>query len=345
MEADDVVDFAGTGLQLDYTDQTGADVYVTHIDGAPNKVPAGVTDVFDGQYWALERFGTGTFSADLTLTPAEALDDLDEILAGPIKLYRRESGDDGAWTPAAEASLVNPFTGEVTFRRITMPGQYMIVRSDAVALILDGVDQYATAPNIEPLDSWTLEAWVNAAAAPSDTLTSAIVARGPNYALFWDNPDATARGAAALTIGGTQYAASFGTLTAGRWYHLAASYDGETLRSYVNGKLITENDAPSGAPDDDGSAIMFGRDAGSAGLFTGMIDEARIWDVFRTGDKILADMQHTLTGKETGLAGYWRFDLAVGGATSVIAAWMRRSSDRPYLRRPMSRRISFSRAM
>jgi|GEM_PF-1854127 len=314
MEENGVVAFAGTDFQLDYASQNGADVYVTHIDGSPNQLPACVTTAFDGQYWALERFGTGTFSADLTLTPSETLDDLDQILAGRIKLFYRSGSSDGTWTPAAEAGSVNPFTGDVTFRHIALPGQYMLARSDAAALTLDGVDQYASSPNTEPLDSWTLEAWVNAAAAPSDTLTTAIVARGPDYALYWDHPDSTARAAAALTIGGTRYTASFGTLTGGRWYHLAASYDGETLRSYVNGKLVTENDAPSGAPDDDGSAVMFGRDAASGGLFTGTIDEVRLWDVFRNDDKILADLQHTLSGDETGLAGYWRFDANVNGA-------------------------------
>ena len=318
-EDDGVVEFSGADLQIDYAAQDGADVYATRIDGAPNQTPPGVTEVFDGQYWVLERFGAGAFTADVTFTPSEALDDLDALLAGRIKLYRRAGAADGAWTPVAEAAGVNPFTGTVTFRHLSEPGQYLLARSDAAALALDGVDDYASTENTDPLDSWTLEAWVKGDAAPSDTLTSAIVARGTNYAIFWDHPDATARGAAALTVGGVRYTAGFGTLEAGRWYHLAASYDGETLRAYRNGKLVTENEDPSGAPDDDGALLEIGRDAATGGLFSGMIDEVRLWNLFRTGDKILADMQHTLAGDETGMAGYWRFDLLVSGGVRDLS--------------------------
>ena len=318
-ETDGVVEFSGADLQIDYAAQEGADVYATRIDGAPNQTPSGVTDVFDGQYWVVERFGTGAFTADLTFTPSETLDDLDDLLAGRIKLYRRAGAANGAWTPAAEAADVNPFTGTVTFRRLSEPGQYLLARSAAAALTLDGVDDYASTTNTEPLDSWTLEAWVNADAAPSDARTSAVVARGTNYAIFWDHPDSTARGAAALTIDGVRYTAGFGTLEAGRWYHLAASYDGETLRAYRNGKLVTENEDPSGAPDDDGAALEIGRDAATGGLFAGRIDEVRLWNLFRSDDKILDDMQHTLAGDETGMAGYWRFDLAVAGGARDLS--------------------------
>ncbi len=310
-EAGGLVDFSGTGLQADYTAQDGATVYVSRVDGAPNTVPSGVT-ALDRQYWVLERFGTGAFTADLTFTPSEEVDGYDELLAGRLKLYRRSGGADGAWTPAAEAARVNPFTGTVTFRRISQPGQYLLVRSDARALVLDGVDDAATTTLAEDLDAWTLEAWVKADAAPSAAKTTALVERGTNYALFWDHPDSTARGAAALTIGGTQYTASFGTLEAGRWYHLAASYDGETLRAYRNGRLITRNEDPSGPPDADPATLVMGRHEATGEHFAGQLDEVRLWDVFRTGDRILADMQRTLAGDETGLAGYWRFDLAVG---------------------------------
>ena len=40
--------------------------------------------------------------------------------------------------------------------------------------------------------------------------------------------------------------ASFGTLNPNVWYYLTATYDGETLRAFKDGKLITENANPIG---------------------------------------------------------------------------------------------------
>jgi hypothetical protein len=53
-----------------------------------------------------------------------------------------------------------------------------------------------------------------------------------------------------------------------------------------------------------------------AGLpFGGLLDEFRIWNVARTGDQILMNMNHSLTGNEPGLVAYWRFNEGNGNLT------------------------------
>ena len=51
--------------------------------------------------------------------------------------------------------------------------------------------------------------------------------------------------------------------------------------------------------------------------FTGQIDDVRVYNVVRTPAEIQADFQTTLAGTEPGLVGYWNFDNATSGGTSV----------------------------
>jgi hypothetical protein len=46
--------------------------------------------------------------------------------------------------------------------------------------------------------------------------------------------------------------------------------------------------------------------------FAGRIDEVRIWNYPRSAGEIQATWQHTLTGSESGLVAYWRFDEGAG---------------------------------
>jgi hypothetical protein len=80
-------------------------------------------------------------------------------------------------------------------------------------------------------------------------------------------------------VWGTWHAAKFGpVLLANTWYHLAATYDGETLRAYRDGVLVTANEAPSGDPDSEPAGLELGRGAAHASsYFNGMADEVRIY--------------------------------------------------------------------
>ena len=86
-------------------------------------------------------------------------------------------------------------------------------------------------------------------------------------------------------MGGAWYAATFGSLSAGVWYHLAATYDGETLVAYVDGEESGRNEAPSGATDDSPHTAKIGRHAFRTDyppFFHGDVDEVRIADVPRS---------------------------------------------------------------
>lgn len=49
------------------------------------------------------------------------------------------------------------------------------------------------------------------------------------------------------------------------------------------------------------------------GTYNGLIDEVRLWNYPRTQDEIQRDMRRELSGTESGLVGYWKFDENDGG--------------------------------
>ena len=61
------------------------------------------------------------------------------------------------------------------------------------------------------------------------------------------------------------------------WYHLAATYDGENLKTYKNGVLADDNSAPSGDPQMEGETLKFGKNAIYDLYFKGYIDDACVY--------------------------------------------------------------------
>jgi len=96
-ETSDTVNFTGTGLSMYFNSQNGVEITVTRIDTTPNIIPANADTVFDAQYWVVNRFGSGTFDANLTFTLAEDLTSSDENNPTNIQLYTRVSNSTDVW--------------------------------------------------------------------------------------------------------------------------------------------------------------------------------------------------------------------------------------------------------
>jgi hypothetical protein len=146
-----------------------------------------------------------------------------------------------------------------------------------MAMYFDG-DDYVDTGNAQDLPYWTISAWVKSPAAPAAASASGPVHREKNFQFNWNHTSATFSGAAAFRVGGTWHAAKYEPVQADTWYHLTATYDGEDLKAYRDGVLITTNSAPSGPPDAETGTLKLGRHATSATqYFTGTVDEAVIY--------------------------------------------------------------------
>jgi hypothetical protein len=109
------------------------------------------------------------------------------------------------------------------------------------------------------------------------------------------------------------YARAFGlNLAINRWYHVAGTYDGVNVRIYIDGVL--KGTTPANITIGNTGLLTFGYHdlPGVPYYLPGTLDEVRIWNVARTASEIQATMNQTLTGSESGLAGYWRLNEGSG---------------------------------
>ncbi|UCG58920.1 MAG: hypothetical protein JSU70_05285 [Phycisphaerales bacterium] len=156
------------------------------------------------------------------------------------------------------------------------------------ALEFDGVDDYVETDYATDLPVWTAAIWVKSPAAPSPAASGGPLHRESNFQINWNHSYEDFRGAAALRVGTMWHAATFGELQADTWYHLAATYDGENLKAYKNGVLITDNPDPSGAPDTERGTLKLARHSIYGDHFAGVIDDVRLYSYDLSGDEIAA---------------------------------------------------------
>ncbi len=155
------------------------------------------------------------------------------------------------------------------------------------ALELDGQDDYVETGYSTDSPTWTIGAWIKSPASPTSAAPSGPIHREKNYQISWNHGMDNFRGAAGVCVAGRWHAAGFGELKANTWYHLAASYDGENLKAYKDGILVTNNPDPSGPSNAESSTLKLGRHALSKEYFKGTLDDVRMYN-YALGDAEIA---------------------------------------------------------
>ena len=205
---------------------------------------------------------------------------------GPVAAF---GFDEGSGTAAKDASQ-NGHNGAIT-GALWRAGRF------GRALLFDGVDDWVTiadAPGLDFTTGMTLEAWVYPTALGGWRNVLMKESAGClSYSLYADDNDP--RPAAYVDAGGYQSASGTSRLPLNTWTHLAVSYDGATLRLYVNGALVGSKAAPGPIATSAG-ALRIGGNAIWGEFFQGRIDEVRLYDRRLTQAEIQTDMATPVTG-------------------------------------------------
>lgn len=114
------------------------------------------------------------------------------------------------------------------------------------------------------------------------------------------------------------YMETTNSFTKDKWYHLAATYDGDTMKLYVNGVLEATSTTEKGPIKYADSWLSIGayKDDNEEIPVNGLIDEVRIWKITKTQAQIRAEMCHKLTGNEPGLVHYYTLNDGAGTAVT-----------------------------
>jgi hypothetical protein len=109
------------------------------------------------------------------------------------------------------------------------------------------------------------------------------------------------------------------TSTASQWVHIAMTWDGTAVKTYVNGMLRITSAGSNGitklATLD--SPLSVGCNPHNMACFSGLFDEFRLWKVARSEAEIGGSYQKALSGNEPDLVGYWKFDEAPGATMAA----------------------------
>jgi hypothetical protein len=176
-------------------------------------------------------------------------------------------------------------TGTLTNATRTASGRF------GRALSFNGTSALVTVADSASLDltnAMTFSAWVNPSSL-SDWRTILLkeAPSGLAYGLYASNgsrPDAYIRvGNADIGQAGTA------ALPTNTWTHVAATYDGSTLRLYINGTQVATR-AISGSVAATSGALRIGGNLFWGEYFAGLIDEVRIYSRVLSGAEIASDM-------------------------------------------------------
>ncbi len=136
------------------------------------------------------------------------------------------------------------------------------------------------------------------------------------YALILTNDDdGLESGDFVITISGTDYSViSSDDVPLNSWTHIAGTWDGSTMKIYINGYLVNTTNNVTGSINSTSDDVTLGKNDNNAyNNFNGKIDEARIWNKCRTQQEIRENMNKPLSGDEQGLVAYFRFDYGDAG--------------------------------
>ena len=156
-------------------------------------------------------------------------------------------------------------------------------------------------------NSWTFECWAKSPSTPTSGKFNGPM-YGANMGIIWDHNTLIYRGSATVQDASNNfYGASFGSLLANTWYHLAATYDGTVLKAYKNG-VLTSSVTTLGGLSAASGGLTFGKHPTLSQFWDGTIDDARVWTVARTCNEINQNMNIELTGNQIGLKAYYKFN-------------------------------------
>ncbi len=96
------------------------------------------------------------------------------------------------------------------------------------------------------------------------------------------------------------------------WNHAAVTYDGVTVKLYLNGILVGTGAVSSYAAGTGNLRIGQRSVNVTASIFMGTIDEVSIWNTTLSQSALQSNMFTGLVGTETGLMSYYKFDQASG---------------------------------
>lgn len=173
----------------------------------------------------------------------------------------------------------------------------------------------------------TASAWINPNSIADANLFSTEGPVGDQFSLGIQTAGPDGEAVATVVVNGTPVTATGGTIMAGNWYHLAATWDSSTLELFVDGVSVAASAAPGSLAVDSDAVAYIGSSPFHGTAFVGLIDEVRFLSTAVGSEWVLADYAYgsqaaqagTYGAQETGAALPWT-QSGTGGRSGSGAA-------------------------
>jgi fibronectin type 3 domain-containing protein len=223
--------------------------------------------------------------------------------------------DEGSGTSASDSSGTgNP--GAISGATWTSSGKF------GSALSFDGINDMVTVADSAPLDlttGMTLEAWVRPTALGPWRTTIFKEAPGSVVYSLYANED-TQRPNAQIFVGSERNLKGTSSLPIDAWTHLTSTFDGSTLRLYVNG-VQAASLAAAGSMAASTGALRIGGNSIYSEWFQGLVDEVRVYNRPLSATEIQADMNRSVGAPDTQPPTPPSSLAATGSTASVNLSW------------------------
>jgi len=260
----------GMKMYIDGSLQTNADAYNGNWNGNTIQLGIGALGTAGGANQHFEGDMDEVNIWSRMLSAGEVLDRYNNTTLGWWRLADNSGTSTYDGAPYSNDGGLQPGGSEPTWVR----GKF------GSALQFDGSDDRVAISNdavLNPTDTITLEAWTNFSGTGGlqNILTNgawnrSLRAGGSGYF----NPDIFLF---QLTTGGSDHTLTSNKISAwGDWHHVAGTYDGATMKIYVDGRLAGQEDA-SGSIVAATADTYIGAESGLGYYYNGAIDEPRIY--------------------------------------------------------------------
>jgi hypothetical protein len=125
-------------------------------------------------------------------------------------------------------------------------------------------------------------------------------------------------GKARISFNGTEFAEGTTNVNDNVWHYIAGTYDGATLRIYVDGTQQASFGTVA-TPSINTDNVIIGQSYSSSNQYIGSLDEISIWNKALSATEVSTNIGNSLAGTETGLKAYYNFnDNPIDGAAQVV---------------------------
>ncbi|MBI5543447.1 MAG: hypothetical protein HY901_06130, partial [Deltaproteobacteria bacterium] len=228
---------------------------------------------------------------------------------GRVASYEFEEAP-GAATVADSSGAANTLTLNTLGTTLTTLGH------TGNGLLLDGISGYAQAPDapaLNPREEVTVSAWVYQTG--NATMNNCVAVKENQYVLSVNNGQLQ-MAIKTFKASGWSFNGS-GPVPLNTWTHVAGSYDGVAIRTFVNGVMTSFTPFPNGIMATTNSGLRVGaRGTGTAApteLFTGRVDEVRVTGLAKHDQPVLSTLV-TMAGPGLG-------DVRNNSGTAALNTW------------------------